>query len=91
MATLEELVADTPFSGAILDSPQVFVAAGEVICVRLDAGDSVDEILVDYLNGFNEPDNEMTEEDVIALAGGVLGASVQLFCPQHIDLLGESS
>lgn len=91
VATLEELVAETAFSGAILDSPQVFLAAAEIMCGRLNAGDSVDEVLTDYLNGLNESDIEITEEDVIALAGGVLGVGIELFCPQHSDLIGETS
>ena len=89
VASLEETVIDTVFAGAILDSPGVFIAAGEIVCTRLDAGDSVDDILNDYLTGLVEADHELTEEDVIVLAGGVMGASVQLFCPQHIELIEE--
>ncbi len=87
VASLEETVADTVFSGAVLDSPEVFIAAGEIMCTRLDEGDTIDEILIDYLDGLLDADDELTEEDVILLAGGVLGASVQLFCPQHIELI----
>jgi hypothetical protein len=91
VATLDEVVIDTVFSGAVIDSPQVFIAAGEIMCGRLNAGDSVDEILTDYLNGFSNSDSEIAEEDVIVLAGGVLGASVELFCPQHIGALEDTS
>ncbi len=91
VASLEETVADTVFAGAILDSPDVFIAAAEIMCTRLDAEDSVDDILTDYLNGLLEADNELTEEDVIVLAGGVMGTSVQLFCPQHIELIEEQT
>ena len=87
VASLEETVADTVFSGAVLDSPEVFIAAGEIMCTRFDEGDTIDEILIDYLDGLLDADDELAEEDVILLAGGVLGASVQLFCPQHIELI----
>ena len=87
VASLEETVVDTIFSGAVLDSPEVFIAAGEIMCARLDEGDTVDDILNDYLNGLLEADDKLAEEDVIVLAGGVMGVSVQLFCPQHIELV----
>ena len=91
VASLEETVVDTIFSGAVLDSPEVFIAAGEIMCTRLDEGDTIDDILIDYSTGLTEADGELTEEDVIVLAGGVLGASIPLFCPQHIELIEEQT
>ena len=97
VATLEEAFAGTSFEGAALDSPEVFIATAEVICVRLDNGDEIDQILVDYIEGLSNADggddtvseNPVSEDTAAAVAGGVLGASLELFCPEHRQLIED--
>lgn len=92
VAALEEAFAGTTFAGAVLDSPEVFVATAEVICVRLDNGDQVDQILVDYVEGLSNADggaDTVSENEAAVVAGGVLGASLELFCPQHLGLIKD--
>lgn len=92
VATLEQAFAGTPFEGAALDSPEVFIATAEVICVRLDNGDDVDQILVDYIDGLSNADggvDTVSEETAAAVAGGVLGASLELFCPEHRQIIED--
>jgi len=97
VATLEEAFAGTSFEGAALESPEVFIATAEVICVRLDNGDEVDQILVDYIAGLSNTDggndtvseNTVGEDTAAAVAGGVLGASLELFCPEHRQLIED--
>lgn len=97
VATLEEAFAGTSFEGAALDSPEVFIATAEVICVRLDNGDEIDQILVDYIEGLSNADgggdtvseNLVSEDTAAAVAGGVLGASLELFCPEHRQLIED--
>jgi hypothetical protein len=92
VAALEEAFLGTSFEGAVLDSPEVFLATAEVICVRLDNGDSVDQILIDYLAGLSNTDrggDTVGETEAAKVAGGVLGASLELFCPQHKELIED--
>ena len=92
VATLEEAFAGTSFEGAALESPELFIATAEVICVRLDNGDDVDQILVDYIEGLSNADggdNTVSENEAAAVAGGVLGASLELFCPEHRQLIED--
>lgn len=92
VATLEEAFAGTSFEGAALESPELFVATAEVICVRLDSGDEIDQILVDYIDGLSNADggeDTVSENEAAAVAGGVLGASLELFCPEHRQLIED--
>lgn len=91
VATLEEAFAGTSFKGAALDSPEVFIATAEVICVRLDNGDEIDQILVDYIQGLSNADGDDTVSgnEAAVVAGGVLGASLELFCPEHRQLIED--
>lgn len=92
VATLEEAFAGTSFAGAALDSPEVFIATAEVICVRLDNGDEVNQILVDYIQGLSNADggdDTVSENEAAVVAGGVLGASLELFCPEHRPLIED--
>jgi len=92
VATLEEAFAGTSFEGAVLESPELFIATAEVICVRLDNGDEIDQILLDYIDGLSNADgadNTVSENEAAAVAGGVLGASLELFCPEHRQLIED--
>ena len=93
VASLEEAFIGTIFEGAVLESPEVFLAAGEVICVRLDSGDEVDRILGDYIDGLlsnaDSGADTVSENEAVVVAGGVLGASLELFCPQHRGLIED--
>lgn len=93
VASLEESFLGTSFSGSVLESPEVYLAAGEVICVRLDNGDTLDGILEDYLSGLlsntDSGADTISESEAATVAGAVLGASLELFCPQHKELLEE--
>ncbi len=94
VAALEEALAGTSFEGAVLASPELFIATAEVICVRLDNGDQVDQILADYIEGLGNTDGEadtVSENEAAMVAGGVLGASLELFCPQHRGLVEDES
>ncbi len=93
VAALEESFVGTSFEGAVLESPEVFIAAAEVICIRLDGGDDIDAILQDYLDGLlsnaDSGADTISESEAVVVAGGVLGASLELFCPQHRALLED--
>ena len=93
VAALEESFVGTSFEGAVLESPEVFIAAAEVICIRLDAGDDIDGILQDYLDGLlsnaDSGADTVSENEAVVVAGGVLGASLELFCPRHRGLIED--
>ncbi len=83
IAALEESLAGTRYEGEALDSPEVFVATGQLFCEQLDAGAERDEILVSYIEALTGAPPEAASDDDLVLAGSLLGVSVGALCPEH--------
>lgn len=80
IASAENVVNGTGYEGAIDDTPELYVAVAQTMCVSLDEGDSVGEVVDQYLHesGITEP-----VTDDYTFAGAVLGAGVETLCPEH--------
>ena len=85
IATVESALEGTSYEGAPLENGEVFVATAEVFCDLLDEGMSADEILADYLDRLSDDGAiELAEEDGL-MAGVLLGAAVEVVCPEHSE------
>ncbi len=84
LAAGERLLKGTPYSGVLHQSPELYVAAAQLICERLSAGDSVDDVVSDFITDTGL--SSSVDADV-TLAGTVLGAGVETLCPAYRHLL----
>ncbi len=84
LAAGERLLKGTPYSGVLHESPELYVAAAQLICERLSAGDSVDDVVSDFITDTGL--SSSVDADV-TLAGTVLGAGVETLCPAYRHLL----
>ena len=87
VAAVEATLVGTAYEGAALESPEVFVATGRLLCERLDAGDTVREVLSDYLDEL-AGGADRAGDDQLVLAGAVLGAAAVTLCPHHASEVG---
>lgn len=86
LTAVDEILADTEYAGLVDAAPGEFLVTAEVLCERLDDGAEPDDLLVEYLDALEVARNQMTDSDAL-LAGALLGASVQVYCPEHADRL----
>ena len=86
---LDEFLADTTYTDAVIDDPEVFVATGLLLCERLDDGDNPIGLLAEYISTFHDGDPDDAPEELLDLSGWLLGTSVGYLCPQHTALLEE--
>lgn len=91
LAAIEDLLAGTTYEGASHEAPEVFVATGVLFCDRLDEGLSPDEVLDEYVVTLTGGPTRAAEDDVLVMAGGLLGAGVVTLCPHHMALVEASS
>lgn len=79
VASAEAVMAGSAYENVIYDDPELYIAIAQTMCVWLDEGQSVDEVIEGYLLA---GDDSPTVEDQ-AFAGALLGAGVQTLCPTH--------
>lgn len=87
---IEHLLVGTTYEGMALESPHVFLATGALFCDRLDAGTSSDEVLFDYIESLTGAPADQASDDVLTMAGAVLGSGLATMCPHHIATIGIS-
>lgn len=85
IATVESAMEGTAYEGVPLEDVEVFVATAEVFCDLLDEGMSTDEILVDYLDRLSNGGTIEVEEDDGLMAGVLLGAAMEVVCPEYSE------
>lgn len=90
LTAVEEVLRGTPHEGLADEAPGELLATADAICARLDAGDDPDELLSRYLDALEEASGEPADDADAILAGAILGAGVELYCPQHSDHVGRS-
>lgn len=90
LTAVEEVLRGTRHEGLADEEPGELLATADAICARLDAGDDPDELLSRYLDALEEASGEPTDDADAILAGAILGAGVELYCPQYSDHAGRS-
>lgn len=78
IAASESAVAGTSLEGLVLADPDIYIALGQSSCARFSNGDTLDQLVADHFTGAIE--RTVDEE---RLLGAVLGAAVEVMCPEH--------
>ena len=86
LATVAAMVEGTEYEGLPEADPQGFLATADTICQMMDNGDTWDDVLARYLLEL-EAARETESEDDAVLAGSLVGAAVETFCPEYADEL----
>lgn len=87
IATIESAMEGTSYEGAALEEPEVFIATAQLFCELLERGMTADEVLSEYLDRISEGDAADATNEEVRLAGVLLGASVEVVCPEQGDAL----
>jgi hypothetical protein len=83
IAAVNDALAGTSYEGTALEDVEVYVATAELLCGLLDEGMTIDEALTVYLVRLAGERGIELDEDDGTMAGVVLGAAVQVVCPDH--------
>lgn len=86
LATVAAMVDGTEFEGLPEADPQGFLAIADTICQMMDNGASWDDVLARYLDELRVARGAETDDDAV-LAGSLVGAAVETFCPEYADEL----
>ena len=82
----------TRYAGDVYLDPESFIDTGRLFCSLLDAGVTPTGVLESYLAVLEvESETGEIEDDQLILGGVVLGAAVQVICPEFADALEISS
>lgn len=87
LTAVADVLDGTTHQGLVDEEPGVLLATADTICDRLDGGARPDELVGEYLDALAEASARDATADDGALAGALLGAGVEVFCPQHSGLL----
>ena len=85
VAAVESAMEGTAYEGAALEDPEVFIATSELFCDLLDEGMTTDELLAEYLDRLSDGGVVEVDEDDGLMAGVLLGASIEIVCPDYSD------
>lgn len=83
MANLVETLGTESVVTAVEEDPLPFVTSGVLMCELLTGGSTPTQVLDQFLNSFGPAPTDADS----ALAGALLGSAVNVFCPQHRQLL----
>lgn len=87
VSDLAVLLEDSPYADALAEDPEVFVATARLLCERLADDEPPFELLVDYLTLLSDGSPSDAPDEVLDLAGWLLGVGVGSFCPEYSDRL----
>ena len=84
LAAIDRGLMGTPYEGDVYLDPDSYVSVGRLFCELLDADVSPTGVLESYIAALEAESGELSENDLL-LGGVILGASVQLICPDYLD------
>lgn len=87
VATVEVAMEGTAYEGAAVEDVEVFVATAELFCDLLGEGMTTDQVLADYLDRLSDGGEIEVDEDDGLMAGVLLGAAVEIVCPEHSETI----
>ncbi len=85
IAAVESAMEGTAYEGAALEDPEVFIATAELFCDLLDEGMTTGELLAEYLDRLSDGGAVEVDEDDGLMAGVLLGASIEIVCPDFSE------
>jgi hypothetical protein len=83
LAAANFVLRGTNLEAEILAAPQTYVGLGQLACVDMAAGSTVEQVVSTHLE--SATDEERADE--ARLIGAVLGAAVETICPDQADKL----
>ena len=84
LAAIDEGLMGTEYEGDVYLDPDGYVNVGRLFCALLDADVSPTGVLESYIATLEAELGELSDDDLL-LGGVILGASVQLICPDYLD------
>ena len=89
LAAIDRGLSGTEFEGDVYLDPQSFVNTGRLFCSLLDVGVTPTEVLESYVTAIQAEGAEFNDDELL-LGGVVLGASVQVICPDYSGFVRTS-
>jgi hypothetical protein len=86
LTAVDRILAGTSYEGLVDVDPEAFTETAATLCERLDGGADPDDLLSEYLVALGEARTPVSDDDAY-LAGALLGAGVEVYCPEHADRL----
>ena len=86
LAAIDRGLMGTEYAGDVYLDPDSYVNVGLLFCSLLEADVSPSSVLESYVAALEAESEELSDDDLV-LGGVILGASVQLICPDFIDAL----
>lgn len=90
LAAIDRGLVDTKFEGDVYLDPESFVSTGRLFCNLLEVGLTPTEVLESYIAALQQEQVEFEDDDLV-LGGVILGASVQIICPEFLELVDPES
>lgn len=87
LTAVDGVLEGTVHAGLADEAPGVLLATADDICDELDDGAAPDEVVTTWLDAFADATGEPATADDGTLAGALLGAGVEVFCPEHAQRL----
>jgi len=86
LAAIDRGLMGTAYEGDVYLDPDGYVNVGLLFCSLLDADVPPTGVLESYVAALEAESDQLSDDDLL-LGGVILGASVQLICPDYLDLL----
>ncbi len=84
LAAIDRGLMGTDYEGDVYLDPDGYVNVGLLFCSLLEADVTPAAVLESYVAALEEQSGELSDDDLV-LGGVILGASVQLICPDYLD------
>lgn len=84
LAAIDRGLMGTDYEGDVYVDPDGYVNVGRLFCALLDADVTPTGVLESYIAALEAEYGELSDDDLV-LGGVILGASVQLICPDYLD------
>lgn len=86
LAAIDRGLSATRYAGDVYLDPESFIATGRLFCSLLEAGVTPTGVLESYIAALEAESGDVDGDDLV-LGGVVLGASVQIICPEYAEAL----
>lgn len=84
LAAIDRGLMGTEYEGDVYLDPESYISVGRLFCSLLEADVSPTGVLESYISSLEAQYGELADDDLV-LGGVILGASVQLICPEYLD------
>ncbi len=84
LAAIDRGLMGTEYEGDAYLDPESYISVGRLFCSLLEADVSPTGVLESYISSLEAQYGELSDDDLV-LGGVILGASVQLICPEYLD------